>query len=177
MSLTSNTTEIYVVTESSKLEDTIGAAASNITQTKMFVIALGPNIYPQQKTYKIKDDVVIINDPKEGSPTRETTRMQRQLLARGLQSSLENSVIVAPPNARHFTFENATLLTDGVTFVGDTSAASSGGVELEGPSALGFFNNTVFLDCRITGYGGGLLLTSGAAANLMMYVIFVHVSL
>jgi hypothetical protein len=81
-------------------------------------------------------------------------------------TTVNNSVIIAAPNTRHFTIVNATLLTDGVTFVGASSGASSGGVELDGATATGTFYNTVFQHCRSAGNGGGLRLTSGASATL-----------
>lgn len=152
--------DVYVVTESGALEGTIGAAAGNTnTSTEAIVIALGPNLYPQQGTYTITTNVVIVNDPTQGSATGSNR-------VRHLQTYVNNSVIVAPPNTRHFTIVGAALYTDGVTFVGSSTGASSGGVELDGANGLGIFINSLFQSCRATGNGGGLLLTNGASARL-----------
>lgn len=152
--------DVYVITESGALEGTIGAAAGNTnTSTETIVIALGPNLYPQQGTYTITTNVVIVNDPTQGSATGSSR-------ARHLQTYVNNSVIVAPPNTRHFTIVGAGLFTDGVTFMGSSNGVSSGGVELDGANGLGVFANTVFQNCRATGNGGGLLLTNGAWATL-----------
>jgi hypothetical protein len=166
MDLNITQSDVFVVSESSKLEDTIGVAAENSTQT--VVIALGPNVYPQRGSYRITSNLVIVNDRNQGRPN-SADRM-RHLLARGLQTSVNNSVIVAGPNARHFTIADAVLLTDGVTFVGDPTASSSGGVELDGATAQGIFYTTTFQNCRTTGNGGGLRLTNGASASLYRYV-------
>lgn len=152
--------DVYIVTEQSALEGTIGAAAANTnTSTEANVIALGPNLYPQQGTYTITTNIVIVNDPSEGSATGSSR-------LRHLQTYINNSVIVAPPNMRHFTIVGAGLYTDGITFMGSSTGASSGGVELDGANGLGFFSNTLFQSCRATSNGGGLLLTNGALVTL-----------
>lgn len=156
--------DVYVVSESGALESTIGVAASNGTTAEAVVIALGPNLYSQQGTYTITTSVLIVNDPAQGSAT-SSKRMAR-LQARGPQTYVNNSVIVAPPSTRHFTIMGAGLFTDGVTFMGASTGASSGGVELDGANAMGIFVNTLFQGCRATDSGGGLLLVNGASATL-----------
>lgn len=152
--------DVYIVTESGAFEGTIGAVAVNSnSSTEAIIIALGPNLYPQQGTYTIITNVVIVSDPTKGSATASSR-------ARRLQTFVNNSVIVAPPNMRHFTIVGAGLFTDGVTFVGASTGSSSGGVELDGASAQGVFINTLFQSCRATGDGGGLLLTNGASLTL-----------
>lgn len=155
------TADVYIVAQSGKLEDTIGATAQS---NETVVIALGPNVYPQQGTYVITTNMVLVNGVATGNRRRH----------RFLQSYVNNSVILAPPNNRHFTMANATLIADGVTFVGDVTGASSGGVVLSGPSAKGEFFNSLFTRCRAGAgnSGGGLLLAGGASATVQNNSLF-----
>ena len=83
--------DVYIVTEQSAFEDTIGAAAANTnTSTEAIVIALGPNLYPQQGIYTITTNIVIVNDPTQGSATGSSR-------VRHLQTYVNNSVIMPPP--------------------------------------------------------------------------------
>ena len=69
-----NSTEIFIVEEPAKYEDTLGAAAAAGNQT--IVITLAPSVdYPQTQTYVFKSNVIILADVAFGG------RRRRQLQA------------------------------------------------------------------------------------------------
>ncbi len=159
VTLDSNTTEVFIVTEPGKLEDTIGAAAASSNETTV-VIVLGPGLYPQTAAYTLTSNVVILVDNTGGVARRRLGALGPRHL---LTETVENAVIYANSNSRHFTMSNASLFTDGVLFLGSLTDYYSGGVELR-DLAQGFFYNTTFRHCHNQTNGGGLLLTGGSSA-------------
>ena len=159
VTLDSNTTEVFIVTEPGKLEDTIGAAAASSNETTV-VIVLGPGLYPQTAAYTLTSNVVILVDNTGGVARRRLGALGPRHL---LTETVENAVIYANSNSRHFIMSNASLFTDGVLFLGSLTDYYSGGVELRN-LAQGFFYNTTFRDCHNQTNGGGLLLTGGSSA-------------
>ena len=154
-----NTTEVFIVTEPGKLEDTIGAAAASSNETTV-VIVLGPGLYPQTAAYTLTSNVFILVDSTAGEA-------RRRLGAHGPRHletiSVDNAVIFAVSDSRHYIMSNATLFTEGVVFQGSLTSYYSGGVELRN-LAQGFFYNSTFRDCHNQTNGGALLLTGGSSA-------------
>ncbi len=154
------TTEVFIVTEPSKLEDTLGAAAFAGSSGKAVVVVLGPGAYPQTEVYTLTSNVYILVDSAGGEARR------RQLLHadhRHLGLTIENAVLTAPSSSRHFVMSSSTLVTDRVLFQSALDGSYSGGVELrDGAQAL--FYNTTFRHCQTTGNGGALLLEDGSTA-------------
>lgn len=64
-----NTTEVYVVEEPTKYEDTLGAAATAANQTVIITLAPSTN-YPQTETYVFYSNVIILADVNTGSGRR-----------------------------------------------------------------------------------------------------------
>ena len=64
-----NTTEVFIVTEPGKLEDTIGAAVASSNETAV-VIVLGPGLYPQTAAYTLTSNVFILVDNTGGVARR-----------------------------------------------------------------------------------------------------------
>jgi hypothetical protein len=64
-----NTTEVYIVAEPTKLEDTLGAAASASNQT--VIITLAPDTtYPQTQAYVFRSNVIILAQTSTGGRRR-----------------------------------------------------------------------------------------------------------
>ena len=154
-SINLNTSDVYVVEEATKLEDTIGAAAAanNGTVTTV-IIALGPGVYPQTTSYTITVNVIIVADP-----SLKTFRRRR------LQTTPVDPVIYAIADSRHYTVAGALIATDGVIFQGSLTSYYSGGVQLT-DGAEGIFLNTTFRYCRTVANGGGLQLLNGSTTTI-----------
>jgi hypothetical protein len=76
-----------------------------------------------------------------------------------------NPVIRAVSGNRHLIMGGgASILTEGVTFVGSPLELSAGGIELQ-DQAQGYFFDTTFLDCHWLGNGGALSITDGSSAE------------
>jgi hypothetical protein len=153
------TTEVFVVQEPGRLEDTIGAAA---VTNQTVIIVLAPGLYPQLNSYVLTTNVVILAD----------ATLQQQGGRRGLQTTLVDPVIYATAGNRHFVLSNATIWTDGIIFQGSPPGSFSGGVELQA-GATGLFVNTTFRSCRNTGNGGGLRLVGGSSCTVGTGSVFV----
>lgn len=184
-----NTTEVFLVEEPTKYEDTLGVAAAAGNQT--VVISLAPNtLYPQTQGYVFTSNVVIVADGVTGGGRRQrqlqTVRAGKNVLTVCFEqgcgrpflslcisyiSSQQASVpiVYALSDARHYTMQNATIVTEGVIFEGSPNGAYSGGIELT-QQAMGYFYTTSFRRCRWQGDGGALRLVGGSTAQLGTYV-------
>jgi hypothetical protein len=158
-----NTTEIFIVTEPGKLEDTIGAASFNSNTTT--VVVLGPGVYPQAGTYTLTSNIYILVDSTGGAPARRRLLLNAPTTHHRHLLTLDRAIIYARSDNRHFTMSNASIFTDGVIFEGSSTTYYSGGVVLEN-QATGFFYNTTFHHCHTQGNGGALLLTDGSSCTL-----------
>lgn len=98
ISLNLNNTDVYIVTESLKLEETIAAVAST---NETVVISLSPNIYPQQTAFVITTNLFIIrtSDPAAGAGRRRLGQHGRLLQP---TDTYTDATLVAGPNSRHF---------------------------------------------------------------------------
>jgi predicted outer membrane repeat protein len=156
-----NTTEVFVVEEPGKLEDTIGAAA--LAGEESVIIVLGPGLYPLLQNYVLTTNVVIV---------AETLARRRMLRSEhGQTLSSEPVVIYATQGSRHFIMSGATLYTDNVILQGAPTGLYSGGVELQ-DGAMGLFIKTAFLSCRTAGEGGALQLTGGSTCTIGSGAVF-----
>jgi len=153
-----NTSDIFIVEEPLKLQDTLGRAdnSSNLNTTdpnSAIVIIISPGVFPVQDSTVVRVPLVLVAD------NAVSTR-------RRLQTAV-NPVIVAVSGRRHFIVDSTSLTTDGIVFQGAVTAAYSGGVELVGTNPVGKFISTTFRSCSWESNGGAVLL-GGSGTQLFI---------
>lgn len=160
-----NTTEVFVVQEPGKLEDTIGAAALT---NETVVIVLSPGLYPQVGSYVLTTNVVVLADPtlQQGGRRRLLDAGHREL-----QGAAEEAIIYATAGNRHYVMSGATIWLDGIALQGAPTGPVSGGVELQN-GARGLFIKTTFRACRSAGDGGSLRLVGGSSCSVGTACVF-----
>ena len=161
-----NTSRVYIVERAAKLSKVIRTAMLDANQST--VIALASATYAEEETQVITTNIMFVNAVlaalSSSGPNRRVLQVQ----------PANDTVIVAPPESRHFVVVNASIVTLGVTFVGASNGSWSGGVVLNGSASVGDFQSTIFTQCRALNEGGAIHLTNGASATLSNGSQFSH---
>jgi hypothetical protein len=155
---------VYIVSLSEKLQQTVVAVAStNVTNTTV-VIGLGSGEYFHTEEILINTDFVLVADT---NLTLQDVDFDFRRVRRRLQTTITDPIIVAAEGKRHYIVGAVNMATNGIVLQGNPAGAYSGGIELQGTRAN--MLNTTFRDCRVNGSGGGLSLTLGARCTMGRY--------